>query len=88
MENILLAQENVDVYVAETGIAGGGDPLAGSQAAHIRPESPSTPRPKYREAGEKIRVEPTTETIERIRELAAEILALNLQSQKRKWGPP
>ena len=30
---LLVTQENVDVYVAETGIAGGGDPLSGSQAA-------------------------------------------------------
>ena len=62
MENILLAQKNVDVYVAETGIAGGGDPLAGSQAAahQARIAVDFLPDRNTAKPGETVRVEPTT----------------------------
>ena len=90
MENILLAQENVDVYVAETGIAGGGDPLAGSQAAahQARITVDFLPDANTAKPGEKIRVEPTTQTIERIRELAAAIPGAEFTVAKEEMGPP
>ena len=90
MENILLSQENVDVYVAETGIAGGGDPLAGAQAAahQARITVDFLPDRNTAKAGEKVRVEPTTQTIERIRELGAEIPGAEFTVAKEEMGPP
>ena len=90
MENILLAQKNVDVYVAETGIAGGGDPLAGSQAAahQARITVDFLPDRNTAKPGETIRVEPTTETIERIRDLAAQIPGAEYTVAKEEMGPP
>ena len=89
MENILLAQKNVDVYVAETGIAGGGDPLAGSQAAahQARITVDFLPDRNTAKPGETIRVEPTTETIERIRIWPHRSPVPNTLSQKKKWVP-
>ena len=90
MENILLAQKNVDVYVAETGIAGGGDPLAGSQAAahQARITVDFLPDRNTAKPGETVRVEPTTETIERIRDLAAQIPGAEYTVAKEEMGPP
>ena len=89
MENILLAQKNVDVYVAETGIAGGGDPLAGSQAAahQARITVDFLPDRNTAKPGETVRVEPTTETIERIRDLAAQIPGAEYTVAKEEMGP-
>ena len=89
MENILLAQKNVDVYVAETGIAGGGDPLAGSQAAahQARITVDFLPDRNTAKPGETVRVEPTTETIERIRDLAAQIPGAEYTVAKEEMSP-
>ena len=90
VEAVILAEDNVDVYVAETGVSGGGNPMLGAQAASnmaritvdFRPDS-NTAKP-----GEKTRVEPTTATIDRIRHAVAEIAGAQIQVEKERMGPP
>ena len=89
MENILLAQKNVDVYVAETGIA-----VAVTHCWFSGSRAPSThysrllPDRNTAKPGETVRVEPTTETIERIRDLAAQIPGAEYTVAKEEMGPP
>jgi len=90
IENLLLAQENVDVYVAETGIAGGGDPLSGSQAApqQARITVDFLPDKNTAKEGEKVRIEPTTETIDRLRAQFVLIPGAEIKIEKERMGPP
>ena len=90
IEQILLGEENVDVYVAETGVSGGGDPLSGSQAAPNRARITVDFLPDRNTAreGEKPRVEPTTRTIDRVRLALAEIPGAEITVEKERMGPP
>ncbi len=90
VEAIVTEFENVDVYVAETGIAGGGDPLEGAQAAanqaritiDFRPDASSAKK------GQLQRVEPTPTTVERIRERLATVAGAEVTIDKEEMGPP
>lgn len=91
VEAILADTENVDVFVAEVGVAGGGqDPMSASQTAanmaritvDFLPDS-NTARP-----GEHVRVEPTTDTIEAIRNAVREIPGAEINVEKERMGPP
>ncbi len=90
IEAVLLSEDNVDVYVANTGVSGGGDPLTGAQAASnmaritvdFRPDA-NTAKP-----GETVRIEPTTDTINRIRNRVSEIAGAAIQVEKERMGPP
>lgn len=91
VEAILAATENVDVFVAEVGVAGGGqDPMSASQTAanmaritvDFLPDG-NTARP-----GEHVRVEPTTDTIEAIRAAVREIPGAEISVEKERMGPP
>lgn len=91
VEAILADTENVDVFVAEVGVAGGGqDPMSASQTAanmaritvDFLPDA-NTARP-----GEHVRVEPTTETIEAIRTAVREIPGAEISVEKERMGPP
>ncbi|MBL4688161.1 MAG: efflux RND transporter permease subunit [Nannocystaceae bacterium] len=90
IEAILAEEENVDVFVAETGVSGGGDPMTASQpAAHfaritvdfLSDEASAKP-------GEKVRIEPTTDTVDRIRKRVAEIPGALITVEKERMGPP
>ncbi|MEM1415582.1 MAG: efflux RND transporter permease subunit [Myxococcota bacterium] len=92
IEAMLATEENVDVYVAETGVAGGNgqDPTQQDQAADNRARitidflpDRNTVRP-----GERVRVEPPTETIDRIRERVAAIAGAEIRVEKEMMGPP
>ena len=91
IESILAAQENVDVYVAEVGVAGGGnDPMSSSQASAnaARITVDFLPDANTADDGEQIRVEATTATIDRIRHLCAEIPGAEIRVEKELMGPP
>lgn len=90
IENILAQEENVDVYVAEVGVSGGLDPMAGSQASpnSARITVDFLPDRNTAEPGEQVRVEPTTETIDRLRTLVAEIPGAEIRIEKERMGPP
>lgn len=91
IEGILAAEENVDVYVAEVGVSGNGqDPMAaGANAANqarvtidFLPDAPSAI------GDDKVRVEPTSTTVERIRQSIEIIPGAEISIQKEAMGPP
>jgi CzcA family heavy metal efflux pump len=90
VEAIVAAEENVDFYVAETGIAGGGDPLAGAQAAanQARITIDFLPHETKAHEGQTVRVEDTRRTIERIRAQLVEIPGAEIEIEKQREGPP
>ncbi len=90
VEAILSEEPNVDIFVAETGLSGGGDPMAGAQAAphlaRITVEFPADDNTRV--AGEKARVEPTSQTVDRIRARAVDIPGAKISVEKERMGPP
>ncbi len=90
VEALLEAEENVDVYVSEVGISGGQDPTAGSQAAanSARITIDFLPDANTAREGQSIRVEPPTHTIDRLRDLVAEIPGAEIRIEKEAMGPP
>lgn len=90
VEAILAREKNIDVFVAETGVSGSGDPLEVSSGAHnlARITVDFLPDRNQAKPGESIRVEPTTRTIERLRREVAEIPGANITVEKERMGPP
>lgn len=90
LEGILAGEENVDVFVAESGVSGGGDPLSGAQAVANQGKITIDFLPDRNTAkeDEKIRVEPTTDTIDRIRKAAMELPGAEITVEKERMGPP
>lgn len=90
IEAVLSSEENVDVYVAETGVAGGGAPMLGAQAAgnQARITVDFLPHHTKVKPGEKARVESTFETIEDLRERLAAIVGARITIDKAEMGPP
>ncbi|MEX1362222.1 MAG: efflux RND transporter permease subunit [Nannocystaceae bacterium] len=90
IEAILADEPNVDVFVAETGVSGGGDPMSASQPApnSARITVDFLPDAASAAADETIRVEPTTDTVDRIRRRFAEIPGAEITVEKERMGPP
>lgn len=91
VEAILLAEENVDVYVAEVGVAGDGqDPTQAAQSAanSARVTIDFLPDVGSAKPGDSLRVEPTTDTIERIRAGVERIPGAEITIEKERMGPP
>lgn len=90
VEGILAAEENVDVFVAETGVNGGSDPLAGSNSAtnSARITVDFLPDNASAKPGDKPRVEKTSETVERIRQQIEKIPGAEITIAKEEMGPP
>ena len=91
VETLLMQEENVDVYVAEVGVAGDSqDPTQAAQSAansaritldFLPDESGALP-------GDKLRVESTTTTIDRIRGGIERIAGAEITIEKERMGPP
>ncbi len=90
IEQLLAVQENIDVFVAEVGVSGGQDPTQGSQSAPnaARVTVDFLPDQNTARPGQSARVEPTTRTIERLRELVAAIPGAEIRIEKENMGPP
>ncbi|MEL6346244.1 MAG: efflux RND transporter permease subunit [Myxococcota bacterium] len=90
IEAILSEQENVDVYVAETGVSGGGSPLAGSQAnaSAARLTVDFLPDRNSAKEGEQVRIESTRDTIDRLRNTFKQIPGAEITIEKEELGPP
>jgi multidrug efflux pump subunit AcrB len=92
IEGILAETPNVDFYVAETGIAGGGggDPMDGAQAAKnkARVTVDFLPHPANAKPDDAIRTEDTRRTIDRIRAAVREIPGATITVDKETMGPP
>lgn len=90
VEDLLRSEANVDVFVSESGVSGGGDPLAGSQAVpnQGRITVDFLPGANRVKPGQQGRVESTKETIKRIRESTALIVGADIAVNKEEMGPP
>ncbi|MCR9165035.1 MAG: efflux RND transporter permease subunit [Nannocystaceae bacterium] len=90
IEAILADEANVDVFVAETGISGGGDPMTAAQPApnFARITVDFLPDEASALAGETVRIEKTTETVDRIRQQVVEIPGAEISVEKERMGPP
>lgn len=90
VEGVLSNTENVDVYVAETGVSGGGSPMAGSQAQGnaARITIDFLPHRNDVTDGGKARVESTALTITRLRSLLQEIPGADIEVKQEEKGPP
>jgi multidrug efflux pump len=91
IEAVLSAHENVDVYVAETGVAGGGqDILSGAQSVpHMaRLTVDFLPDRNTAKPGEKVRVEPTPLTVDSIRDRVQLMAGAEVVVEKENMGPP
>ena len=90
VEAILAAESNVDVYVAETGVSGGGDPMSGAQAvAHMaRISVDFLPHHTKAKEGDTARHESTFDTMKRLRARLAEIVGARITINAQEMGPP
>ena len=90
IEAILATETNVDVFVAETGISGGGDPMTAAQPASnfARITVDFLPDEASALAGETVRIEQTTATVDRIRQAVLEIPGAEISVEKERMGPP
>lgn len=90
IEQILATEANVDVWVAESGVAGGGNNLMGAQGA---PNQARITVDFLKDAinagpGDRLRVESTQLTIDRLRDRLAEIPGAEISVEKEAMGPP
>jgi multidrug efflux pump len=91
IEAALAALDNVDVYVAETGVSGGGnDPMSGAQSVpHMaRITVDFLPDQNTARPGEDVRVEATPLTVDRIRNAVQLIPGAEIAVEKELMGPP
>ncbi len=90
VERILARYENVDFYVAETGVSGGGAPMEGAQSASNQGRITVDFLPHHTKAkeGQTPRVEDPRETIQAIRQELALIPGAELEIEKQREGPP
>ena len=90
IETVLGMDANVDVYVAETGVSGGGDPVSGAQAAsnQARITVDFPPHATKWKHGDPRRTEDTNKTIERLRKGMARIAGASITVEKQLMGPP
>lgn len=90
IEAILAAQDNVDVFVAETGVGGGSSPLEASSANanQARITVDFLPDANAAKPGETVRVENTRSTIERLRNTLVQIPGAEITIEKENLGPP
>ncbi len=90
IEGILGQEENVDVFVADSGVSGGGDPMNGAQAAanQARITVDFLPHATKAKDGDTPRVESTHRTIERLRETLGTIVGAKITIAKMEMGPP
>lgn len=90
IEAILGGQENIDVFVAETGVSGGGTPLEGASASanQARITIDFLPDRNSAKEGEQVRVENTRDTIERLRNTLTQIPGAEIRIEKENLGPP
>ena len=91
VEAMLAGEENIETYVAEVGVAGSGqDPMSGSQASpnNARVTVDFLPDRNTARPGQQVRVESTVDTVDRIRDMVAEIPGAQFVIEKENMGPP
>ncbi len=89
IEGIVAREPNVDVYVAETGVAASGH-FGGAQSAanQARLTLDFLPHRTKAKPGDSIRTEDTRQTIDRLRHEVQEIPGAEIVVEKERMGPP
>ncbi len=89
VEQILASEENVDVFVAESGVGGAGG-FGGAQSSGnvAKITVDFLPDRNNATSGQQVRVEPTPLTIDHIRERVAEIPGAVITCDPESMGPP
>ena len=87
VEAILAAEPNVDVFVAETGVSG-NEFSSQSSANQARITVDFLPHETKARPGDRVRVEDTRKTIDRLRRAVAEIPGAEIGIEKERMGPP
>ncbi len=92
IEGILSQEENVDVYVAEVGVSGNAqDPMAGGDSSSpnsARITVDFLPSDSTARSQDKIRVEKTTVTVDRLRGQIEQIAGAEIKIDKENMEPP
>lgn len=90
IEGILATEENVDVWVAETGVQSDGNALGPSSSAknQARITVDFLPSVNTAKPGEKVRVEPTSRTVDSLRNKLVEVAGAEIRIEKERMGPP
>lgn len=90
VEAVLADEANVDMFVAEVGVAGSQDPVAGAQTAanHARVTVDFLPDQNTAREGETVRVESTTLTLDRLRQRLGTIAGAEVRVEQENMGPP
>lgn len=90
VEAVLAKEKNVDFYVVETGVSGGGDPVSGAMAVanEARITIDFLPHHTRTDPGQEPRIEDPRLTIERLRKNLAPITGAVIEIEKREDGPP
>ncbi len=89
VEAIVAREPNVDVYVAETGVAASGH-FGGAQSAanQARLTIDFLPHRTKAKPGDEVRTEDTRQTIDRLRHAVQEIPGAEIVVEKERMGPP
>lgn len=90
IEDVLATQANIETFVAEVGVAGGGNALAGSsqQANAARLTLDFLPAPDKADPGDTLRVEPSSFTILKLRRAFEQIPGVEITVEPEVMGPP
>jgi len=90
LERMLAAEENVETWVAESGVSAGGDALSGTSTRpnEARITVDFLPSRNNAEPGEKVRVQDTKVTVDELRRLAQQIPGARVTVEPAAMGPP
>lgn len=90
IEALLVEEPNIETFVAETGVSGGGDPISGAQSAtnQARITLDFLPHASKAHEGETPRSGDTFAVIERLRDKLEEIPGAEITIDKQQMGPP
>ena len=91
IEEILSLEENVDVYVAEVGVSGDSQSPMGSSSSSshsARITVDFLPAAGSAKGKDKVRVEPTSKTVDQLRKKLTELPGADIVIEKERMGPP
>ena len=90
LEQMLSTQDNIDTWVAEVGVAGGGSPLESASASphQARITIDFLPDANSVKPGERPRIEPSSVTVDRLRSMVAEVPGAKIGVEPQEMGPP
>jgi len=90
LESMLALEENVDTWTAESGVSAGGDALSGTSTRpnEARITVDFLPDRNTAKRGEKVRVEDTFVTVDRLRAQAQQLPGSRITVEPEAMGPP